>query len=240
MNSTELHDLFRSDVVDIEKPYLWSSSEVYGYIDEVQMMFCRFSVGIPDVSTDAVVRVPITTGEKFSPLHPSILYIRKVTLASTDREIELRNLLDSSAPANDYGMVYAAQRENDPGPIRLMVIGEEYNKCRWASVPEADDEALLSVYRLPLNAITGPNQELEVRREHHRSLMYGVKFLAYSKQDAETFDRAKAKENEDRFLAYCEQAKAEWERYKHKPRSVKFGGIGGIGDYGPTSLRRTW
>lgn len=239
MNTTELYDLFRQDVVDIEQPYLWSDAEVFHYMDEAQIAFCRFSVGIPDVSTEEIVRVPIAAGEEFADLHPSILQIRKVELASTRREIALRNLLDPTTAADDYG-IFTPASEHRPGPVRGMVIGEEYDKCRWVSVPTEGDEAVLAVYRLPLRAIVGEGQEFEIRREHHHSLLYWMKHLAYSKQDAETFDRAKAVENEQRFRAYCEQAKAEWERYKHKPRSIQYGGIGGMGEFGPTSTWRRW
>lgn len=240
MNTTELYDAFRSDVVDLERPYLWSYTEVFGYMDEAQIMFCRLAGGIPDVTTDEVVKVPVTAGEEYSPLHPSILHIRQAHLVSTGRELGLKNLLDAKTAGDDYGMVFQAVNEHRPGPVRGMVIGEQYDLCRWVSVPEVDDEVKVSVYRLPLAQIIGEGQELEIRREHHRALLYWMKHLGYSKQDAETFDRAKAKENEDKFIAYCEKAKAEWERYKHKPRAIKYGGIGGVGEYGPSSIRRVW
>jgi hypothetical protein len=240
MNTTELYDTFRSDVVDIERPYLWSDDEVYGYMDEAQIMFCRLAGGIADVTTTDVVRVPITAGEEYSPLHPSVLTIRQVRLASTGRDLALRNIFDGHTAGDDYGMVFVVQHEHRPGPVRGMVVGEQYDLCRWVSIPEVDDEAIISVYRLPLNPVKGEGQELEIRREHHRSLLFSMKHLAYSKQDAETFDRAKAAENEEKFEAYCRKAKEEWERYKHKPRSIKYGGIGGVGEYGPSSIRRNW
>lgn len=240
MNTTGLYDLFRADVVDTVQPYLWSDDEVFRYMDEAQIMFCRLGFGIADVTTPEVVRVPVTAGEEYADLHPSILTIRQARLASTGREIAIRNLLDAATAGDDYG-IFVRTVEHRPGPVRGVVIGEEQDKCRWVSIPEVDDEVILSVYRLPLAEITGDTeQEFEIRREHHMSLMLWMKHLAYLKQDAETFDRAKSKENEERFIAYCDKAKAEWSRYMHKPRSIKYGGIGGFGDYGPTSVRRNW
>lgn len=240
MNSTELRDTFRADVVDTIKPYLWTDAEVYGYADEAQMMFCRLAGGLPDVTTEAVCSIPVVAGEQFANLHPSILMIRQVTLASTGREIALRNLYDSRSAGDDYGMVIQASNDTKPGPVRAMVIGEEYNKCRWVSVPEVNDTVHITVFRLPIRAITGPDQNLEIRREHHRTLLHWMKFLAYSKPDADTFDKTRGAENEAAFYRHCAEAKAEWERYHHKPRSIKYGGIGGVGDYGPTSIRRVW
>ena len=52
-----------------------------------------------------------------------------------------------------------------------------------------------------------------------------MKAQAYSKQDAETYNKAKADEEAAKFVAYCEQAKREKEKYKHKVRVVRYGGI---------------
>jgi hypothetical protein len=52
-----------------------------------------------------------------------------------------------------------------------------------------------------------------------------VKALAYGKQDAETFDRTKQKEFEQKFFGYCDQVQAEQRRARHKPRAVAYGGI---------------
>lgn len=41
-----------------------------------------------------------------------------------------------------------------------MVIGMQRGIVRWVNVPEADDTIKLRVYRLPLNDITGDDQEL--------------------------------------------------------------------------------
>lgn len=239
MDSTELYNAFRSDVVDVEAPYLWSDEEVFGYMNEAQIAFCRFAYGIADVTTEEVVAVPLVAGEEFSPLHPAIMNIREARLMSTGREIAIRNLFDAGAASDDYGL-FLASNEHRPGPVRGMVIGEQDDVCRWVGIPEADDEVRLSVYRLPVKDIVGEGQTFEIRREHHRTLLYWMKHLAYTKQDAETFDRAKAQENELRFRATCQEARDEWERRKHKPRSIKYGGIGGIGEYGPTSIRSRW
>ena len=226
MNTTELYDLFRSDVVDVAKPYLWSDEEVYGYMDRAHVMFARLSGGIADVRTEEVVTVAISAGEAYSNIHPSILTVREARLVSTGRPLSILNLNDPpSSFDDDFGRLYHSARARSPGPVRGMVVGEEYNVVRWVFVPEQDDEAQLSVYRLPLTQITGPGQDFEIRREHHDSLLYWMKHLAYSKQDAETFDRGKADENEARFRAYCVQARAEWERYKHKPRTIAYGGL---------------
>lgn len=227
MNTSDLYKLFRQDVVDLEAPYLWSDLEVFTYMDDAQLMFARYGVGIGDVTTTNVVRVPVAAGEEFACIHESILTIRKAELASTNRPLAIMNLLEGPHYDTDYGMIFNGSTEHLPGPVRGIVVGEEYNKVRWVSVPEQNDEVVLSVYRLPINQITNKNQEFEIRREHHYCLLDWMKARAYAKQDAETFDRTKSAQHEQRFMDYCEKAKAEWERYKHKPREIQYGGIGG-------------
>lgn len=82
----------------------------------------------------------------------------------------------------------------------------------------------MTVFRLPRVDITD-DQELEVLPQHHRHLLLWAKHLAYSKQNAETFDRTRAKEFESGFLSYCSAAQIEQRRTRHKPRSVVYGGI---------------
>lgn len=241
MNTSDLYKLFRSDVVDEEKPYLWQDWEVFAYMDDAQTMFCRHGFGIADATTEEVVLVPIVAGEEWADVHESILTIRKAELVSTNRPLDIRDINDAGTTEDDYGVIFNASTEHRPGVVRGIVVGEEYNKARWVGVPVADDTARLTVYRLPLVQITGKDQELELRREHHYALLDWMKARAYGKQDAETFDRARAQECENRFMAYCEKARKEWERYKHKPRAIKYGGIGGLGaHYDNNYVRRPY
>ncbi len=242
MNTTGLYDLFRGDVVDLAKPYLWSDDEVFAYMTDAQNCFCRLGYGIADVTTPEVVQVPIVTGEEYAPVHKSIVNFRLARLKSTNHDLELRDLLSAnSSMIGDYGNVFNATTEHRPGPVRGMVIGEQKDVVRWVGIPQEDDTALLAVYRLPLNQALTFDQEFEIEEQHHFTLLAWMKFRAYSKQDAETFDRAKAQENKLMFEQDCARAKREWERYKHKPRSIGYGGIGTIGvDTRYTSSTRRW
>ena len=51
MTNTELLAIFREEVSDLEVPYLWSDTLVYGYIDEAQKQFCRDTYGMLDART---------------------------------------------------------------------------------------------------------------------------------------------------------------------------------------------
>ena len=226
MDSTGLYDAFRTDVVDLARPYFWSDDEVWRYAADAQRQFTRLTGGVSDVLSD-VTAVDIVTGEAWADLHPSILRIMAATRRSDHKPIELINSTDlGKMRSSDYGQIKALILDELAGPVRYGVIGMQRNKIRWVQVPLVDDIADLHVYRMPLTVIDGPGQEIaDVDEEHHLHLLNWMKSLAYMKSDADTFDPKKAQESEAKFRGYCEQVKSEWQRYKHKTRTVSYGGI---------------
>lgn len=225
MDSTGLYELFRSDIVDEAKPYLWKDSEVWAYMDSAYKTFVRLTGGVADF-TSPITEVSATAAEPTSEISKRILRIMSARRASDGRDIEIINSTDVGRMATpDYGQLKPLVMDNTPGPIRCMVIGMQRGVVRWINVPEFDETVNLHVYRLPLKDITGEGQELDdVDEHHHIKLLLGMKALAYQKQDAETFDRSRAMENETLFARYCDQVKAEFEREKHKTRVVAYGG----------------
>ena len=102
----------------------------------------------------------------------------------------------------------------------------EKHKLRAWPLPFDDATVELRVFRLPLEPITDiGDQELEVDEQHHNALLLWMKHLAFSKQDAETFDRGKADECERRFRAYCHAALKEQERARRNSGTVVYGGL---------------
>lgn len=225
MNSTELKDFFREQLRDDVAPYLWSDEEVFLYMNEAQRMFVRSTSGIFDVSSEAT-EVSITEGEKYSELHPSITHIRQAVY-DDKYELKIVNLSDMATlgSGNDYRVAMNKALSMTPGTVVYMIIGEERNKCRWVSLPDTSATVKLSVTRMPLTNITADGQTLEVAEEHHTHLLEWMKSMAYRKQDADAFNPKAAEEGEVRFNAYCAKVWKEWERYRHKPRTVAYGGL---------------
>lgn len=231
MTVTELFDLFRQDVVDVVEPHLWSDEEVYSYMDDAFKMYARLTGGIPDASSD-ITKVDIVTGEEYSTVSPLILKFREAELESTGQVIKLVNNEDlRSTLRGDYGATVSFSR-NRPGRVTHMAIGldrtGEGGLVRWVGIPEVDDVALLSVYRLPLTTLneTADDKALyDIGEEHHPSLLMWMRYRAYAKDDAETLDKGQSMNNRRAFEDYCNMAKAENERYKSKPRIVRYGGI---------------
>jgi hypothetical protein len=226
MKSEELYDAFRADVVDEEKDYLWSDDEVWRYMNDAYRMFVRLIGGISDVSSDLTL-VDVVEGEATAEVSSLILKFRSAELVSTGRDVKIINHTD--LPLNDtddYGTTRLYLRDRTAGPVVAMVIGEERNLVRWVRVPQVADQVQLTVYRLPLIQLNGEGKTpSEIGEEHHESLLLWMKYRAYSKQDAETFDRGRRDSNKKEFEDYCEFAKNEMERYKSKVRTVAYGGL---------------
>lgn len=225
MDSIALHDLFRIEVRDQVEQYLWSSAEIYMYLNDAQDMFCRLQGGIAD-ATSAITQLAVTAGDTFVSVSPRILKIRQATRAADGYELQILNFEDLQAgrPIDDYGCRVGYRVDHTPGPVRAIVVGMEANKIRLIQTPQEDQTINLLVYRMPLTAITGSGQALEIDEQHHRHLLLWMKHLAHQKQDAETYDRGRADMFRSEFLAYCDQAKAEREKREHKYRTVAYGG----------------
>jgi hypothetical protein len=210
-------DMFRSEMSDQAEPYLWPTADLYRYLDDAQRQLCRRTDGIADATTSEVCRISVEPGTDWVDLHPSIKRLRSVTRADDGRGIDIvdhENLIR-------YGRAFGGP----PGRVRALVTGMEANKARVFPASDETVELELTVFRLPMQPITEGSTAFEVAEEHHDALLLWMKHRAYLKQDAETYDRAKASEFENLFVRYCAQVQEEERRKAFKVRTVAYGGI---------------
>lgn len=226
MTPDDALSLFRNRVFDVAKPYLWSDEEIYGYMDDAQKQLCRLTGGISD-STSDVTQAAVSIGDEYVDIDKRILKLRRVTRLSDYAKVDIWNFEDLERPTDvdDYGIRMSLKLDATTGPIKALIMGMERNKARLVAIPEADDTLSFIVYRMPLEDITASSQEFEVEEQHHQYLLYWMMKLAYEKQDAETFNRAKSEEMEAKFRAYCDEVRHERELREHKYRTVAYGGI---------------
>ena len=216
MNSTDLLEQFRSDLNDLEEPYLWSDKEILGYMNDAQRMFCRLVGGIGDVSSP-FTRLEYTPASDWIATSPLILKYRNATDLATGRQIDIWNEEDMRSRGIRFNGV--------PGRVQRLVIGMEEHRARLHNFPAQAGTIQISVERLPLAKIDAPDQEFEIDEQHHEHLGLWMSYRAYSKQDAETFDRTKSAEFKLKFELYCFEAAAERARAQSKIRVVRYGGI---------------
>jgi len=205
---------FRDEMADQELPYLWSDTAVYRYIDGAQKMFCRLTEGIEDARTYSLPVVPDTD---WYPLATEVLKVRDATRTDTGREVPIVPM----EKARTHGITF----DGATGPLKYLVSGFEKDALRAWPMPDETVTVTLSVFRLPLVRIEEADQDLEVDDQHEAGLMLWVKHMAYDKQDAETFNKSKSMEYEQRFRQYCTAARVEQERRRRPAGAVVYGGI---------------
>lgn len=233
---TLIQSHFRHQVDDEVPQYLWSDDEALAYAIDAQDVFVRLTGGISDMTVAAadvgspatrLQDLAVTPGVAFAAHSPYVLRIRSGRLVTDKVDVQFISEGDLNQVAvRDYGWTRGlALDDSDTGDVRYGCLGIRDNYVRWVRVPRADaaaDTARLHVYRLPYPRILVQEDALEIGEQHHLHLVKWMKYHAYSKEDAETYDKNLADSNEASFYAYCEKARQEIERSRYKPRIVQF------------------
>lgn len=227
MLAGELLNIFRTDVSDIERPFVWSDTEVYVYMLDAYRMFARLTGGIADFTSDAS-RSAITTGSAEVALSRSIMRIMKAFRVSDGVDIKVLNQTDIATELanSDYGTVMRNVNAPRPGSVTEMIIGRQKGIAHFTVIPREDDTIQMSIYRIPLDTVlTGESELTDVDDEHHVHFLPWMKYHAYRKQDIDTFNMDKSDKFAAEFRDYCAFVNREWERMKHKTRVVEYGGL---------------
>lgn len=229
MKIEELLTLFRKQVADQAKPYLWDDTEILQYLVSAQDDLVREMGGFSDMTTRALTDLNVVPLAPFAKFSNRILRIRSGRLVTAKRDIPI---IDEQALVTNTTMDYGFQLNNsldddETGQVRVAVIGLEDYKLRWVKVPASTEEDIfrMHIFRLPYPVIKDETSCLEVDEQHHIHLIKGMKALAYAKEDAETYDKTLQSENEAAFKKYCEEAAKEKDRQRFTPRKVRYGGI---------------
>lgn len=212
MNVSGLVSSFRSRVFDVVAPYLWSDEEIISYANEAQFQYCRDVRGIADTVTPEITIVRIVPGSADVKLDSRVLQVRSVY--ATNQQRELTPLTEV-----DY------RRRGQSARPYAYTLDETDGYISFDCTPAEGDVLRLSVFRLPLEELTGPSDELEVPVQHHMSLMAWMEHLAYLKPDSETYDKRKSDDASSRFQDFAKAARHELSRQRHVARSVRYGGI---------------
>lgn len=219
MNAAEVVDQFRMEVNDVDLPPLWSDTEAYAYLNDAQVMFCRLTGGLADASTVEVTRLPVVVNRSSVPLSDKILKVRHAFRVSDGLPLTVANYEDL--------LTLGLRLDGRTGPVAYVIIGMDKGKALLYPKPSVVDAVQLIVDRLPLANITEDDSEaeFEIDEQHHEHLTVWMRHRAYSKQDAQTYDKTKSATFKSEFMMYCAAAKSEKDRAKHKTRIVAYGGL---------------
>lgn len=212
MTTTELLALFRTEVFDLEVPYLWSDDLIYGYIDLAQKQFCRDTNGIMDSRKFKITIVPGTEWYTFST---DILKLRDAIDQATGKDMPIISV--EKMAENDMKF------DGNTGFTKALISGLEESTLRAWPVPNVASVIELRTFRLPATVVSG--DDFEIPEQHQRYLLNWVKHLAYDVQDTETYDKAASDKYKARHDAYCVKAKGEQNRVRRPVSTVTYGGI---------------
>jgi len=213
MTTTELLALFRTEVFDLEAPYLWSDAWAYGAIDAAQKQFCRDTYGIADARSFKVLVK--ADGTEWYALDPRILKIRAATDSVTGVPVPI-------VPVEKM-IEQRMKFDGHQGPLSALISGLEADTLRAWPKPNVASTVELRTFRLPVDVAAG--DDFEIAPQHHRYLTYWVKHLAYGIQDTETYDPKAEAKYRAQHDAYCARAKDEQSRAMHPVGTVIYGGI---------------
>lgn len=183
---------FRRVLADTAAPYLWSDEEVVTYLNDAEKEACERALLIEDRMTPAVCSIALVANQADYPLHESILKIKRLAFRGRALDETSVEQMDNDDP----------QWETRKGEPRQFIYSETAG-LRMVPTPVAAEPIALTVYRLPLEALSADNEsgEPEVLPRHHMRLLRWVYRCAYLKHDSETYNPDKAEIHEAAFQA---------------------------------------
>jgi len=200
MNLGQLRTRYRRATGDTKAPYLWRDEEIDDSANDAVDEACRRSNLIVDSSSNVAVAYA-SAGDEYIALDPAIIYVRRVTRASTGTPLTPRvsRAMDESVPG----------WENARASVPVVFVPDwETGKLRLWPPTVADETFRMTVIRTPLNPMIEDEDEPEIAPRFHGALLDWMLHLGYLKQDADTFDPKKAAQHEERFMGEFGQPSA--------------------------------
>lgn len=192
MTAEQLIAEFRRVLNDATPPYLWSNEEICLYLTDAVNEACTRAGLIEDRITPAVCSITTVADTDSYALHGSIHKIKRVAIGGYALAETSVEQLDGALPG------WEAQSGE---PVMYIVDGGKY--LRLIPTPDKVYSVAMTVYRVPIEDITTDDLDMEpeIPAYLHMQLMPWVYRCALLKQDAETFDKARAAEYEGMFTA---------------------------------------
>lgn len=192
MKLAELEALFRSDVNDTAKPFLFSSADVGRWFNEAQEEAALRANLLVETTDPDICRIVVKAGTRSYDLHPLVFFVQRATFTADDCdepiELRLTDRIELSQRRPNW-------RTNTEQPRALIV---DDTTVEVGCLPEADGVIDLEVYRAPLKDMTAEDSP-EINRAHHRHLAKWVEHRAYGRPDTETYDAQRSERAEAEF-----------------------------------------
>lgn len=181
-----------------EDQFLWSDSALLRYITEAQRQACNRTDFLFD---DTSFPITLVAGTHTYPISNKITFIEHVDFDNSKDVVHMS--------------MEEVKRLNSDWRTRSGMTGQDLSytirgrNMRVYPIPDSVDTGkilTIDTYRLPLESLTSISDELEIAEEFHRDLIWWALYEAYSKQDADGYDKAKGLD----YLAQFNQAFGEY------------------------------
>lgn len=196
MNLQELINELRIALADEVEPYLWSDEALTSYLNEAVQEACERALLIEDMTTEAVCRIALQTGQAVYRLHPSVLKVERAL-------VDGKPLTETSIERLDEGMSNWEARRGEPRQyVFVQAGGAGQPAIQLVPEPVAAGLLKLRVYRgalVPMEAAAAETAAPEIPVRHHRKLMNWALRCAYLRPDADGYDRDRAQVHEAMF-----------------------------------------
>jgi hypothetical protein len=216
---------FRLDVDDImpegaedQTAALWSDPEIYYYMDRAQERMCSRAHYL-----QRELEFVVIPEQEFVTLPVRVTNVREAHLREAGRDLSIRNFNEMGGyVADDYGLqVRGRWRTAHGGPPQIAILDFVMNRIRLVPTPAVADTLLLACEVSP-RPVQQCDQFDIPRDDHVWALLPYMKHLAYSKQDADTYDPQRASN-------FLQEAELEFQRVYDEVQQLRQSGHAGSG-----------
>lgn len=184
MTLADLISAFRVQADDQITPYLWSDTEVAGYLADAENEAC-IRAGL--LTDDQIIR--LGPGKNAVLLISEVLDILSVHRAADDVFLAREALADIERP------------RSSGTPRSYALLGQTLYVY---PTPTAAQIFRIRVSRLPLEplSLARPSAEPEIPKNEHLRILEWAMFRAFSRRDSDTYDPARASVHETHFESH--------------------------------------
>ena len=206
--AADLIAAFRDEASDKVKPYLWSDDWLLNIASEAEREACRRAHLLVD-SSASFCSVSVSANDPLIDIDPLILDIRRAKLSISTYQLTPVKATEMDALNPGW--------EKHVGTPTSYVTDYQTNAIRLYPNQQVACELNMSVSRLPLKSMASEDDKPEIRIEYRQGLVQWMLYRAYSKVDADGFNKAQADMALARFeREFGQRSSARNERWKNE------------------------
>lgn len=194
MNIEELINVCRLKTADMAMPPFVEDEEYAVWFSEAEREACERAHLLIDSITSDICEASLSANDPIIILHPKVLFVRRVKLASQTRPIYPIMLADIDMRVADWEDVTCVV-----GATENYIPDYQTGALRLYPAQTGTDTAKLTVSRLPLDDMEDGSDEPEIHERYHMALCDWALYRAYLKKDADLYSPEKAQEHLDAF-----------------------------------------